>query len=80
MAAASKSHRTATSTNHVPHLVASSRNFMCPIYASPDRIRELAYEVYARRCELGGPGDALSDWMQAEGELRCQARPRWDMQ
>lgn len=29
-----------------------------------ERIRELAYAAYSAR--LGGPGDALSDWLEAE--------------
>jgi hypothetical protein len=33
-----------------------------------DEIRRLAYEIYKAR--YGCPGDALSDWLQAEDRLR----------
>jgi hypothetical protein len=33
-----------------------------------EQIRVRAYEIYLRR--KGGPGDAHSDWVQAERELR----------
>jgi hypothetical protein len=33
-----------------------------------EQIRARAYQVYLRR--RGGPGDASSDWKQAERELR----------
>lgn len=33
-------------------------------------IRERAREIYLRRMEQGTPGDADSDWLQAEQELR----------
>ena len=36
---------------------------------NPDDIRCRAYEIY--RCRNGGPGDHLSDWTQAERELRA---------
>ncbi len=35
---------------------------------SDEQIRRRAYEIYLRR--NGGPGDARSDWLQAETELR----------
>ena len=35
---------------------------------SEEQIRSRAYEIYLRRD--GGPGDASSDWSQAERELR----------
>ncbi len=34
-----------------------------------EQIRARAYEIYLRR--NGGPGDAHSDWLQAEGELHA---------
>lgn len=37
------------------------------IEITPDRIRLRAYEIYEAR--NGAPGDALSDWVRAEGEL-----------
>ena len=33
-------------------------------------IRERAEEIYRRRVEEGAPGDADSDWFQAEEELK----------
>ena len=36
-----------------------------------DVIRLRAYEIYLRRS--GGPGDELSDWLQAEFEVRVRA-------
>lgn len=33
-------------------------------------IRERAEEIYRRRMEEGTPGDADSDWFQAEEELK----------
>jgi len=32
-------------------------------------IRKRAAEIYRRRMEEGNPGDAESDWLQAEQEL-----------
>ncbi len=30
-----------------------------------------AYEIYLRRCRTRQAGDAVSDWLAAETELRC---------
>jgi len=35
-------------------------------------IRKRAEEIYLKRMEEGIPGDAESDWQQAEKELRSQ--------
>jgi len=35
---------------------------------SEQKIRERAYQIYVSR--NGGPGDALSDWLAAEEQLR----------
>ena len=35
-------------------------------------IRERAEEIYRKRVEEGTPGDADSDWLQAEEELMNQ--------
>jgi hypothetical protein len=35
-----------------------------------DQIRARAYDIYQRRMRSGEPGDALTDWLQAERELR----------
>jgi len=37
-----------------------------------ERIRARAYEIYQAR--RGGPGDAISDWLQAERELRASGQ------
>jgi len=41
------------------------------VVATDEQIRSRAYEIYLARS--GAPGDALSDWVQAERELREQA-------
>ncbi len=35
----------------------------------PERVRRRAYELYEERMRDGRPGDATSDWLQAEREL-----------
>ncbi|MCG3127404.1 MAG: hypothetical protein CHACPFDD_02264 [Phycisphaerae bacterium] len=35
-----------------------------------DRVRYRAYELYLERCRSGETGDALSDWVTAEHQLR----------
>lgn len=44
-----------------------------PAEITPDRIRVRAYQIYLAR--NGAPGDAESDWAQAERELNGQATP-----
>ncbi len=44
----------------------------CDACAS-DRIRERAYEIYQARNGNGHAGDAVSDWVQAEKEVRGAA-------
>lgn len=41
--------------------------------ATAERVRRRAHEIYERRTALGLPGDAESDWLQAEAELGGQA-------
>lgn len=41
---------------------------------TPEQIQARAYEIYKAR--QGGPGDAVSDWLQAERELHT-AVERW---
>lgn len=36
-------------------------------------VRQLAYEIYMHRMQEGLPGDACSDWYQAEKELEMLA-------
>lgn len=40
--------------------------------ASDEEIRVLAYQLYVRRCADGIDGDALTDWAEAERQLRRQ--------
>lgn len=35
-----------------------------------DRIRARAFEIYRARCGANASGDEVSDWLQAERELR----------
>jgi hypothetical protein len=42
----------------------------------PEHIRARAYEIYARRTSEGTPGDAESDWLEAQEELRAKAATR----
>jgi hypothetical protein len=37
---------------------------------SDEEVRILAYQLYVRRCANGIDGDALSDWAEAERQLR----------
>ena len=39
------------------------------------RIREVAHEIYLDRVENGKPGDALSDWLEAERLTGLHAPP-----
>jgi hypothetical protein len=41
--------------------------------ATDDSIRTRAYELYVQRRRNGNPGDAASDWLQAERELKAFA-------
>lgn len=38
--------------------------------ATQDAIRKRAYELYAERTAKGQPGDAKTDWLKAEKELK----------
>lgn len=44
------------------------------IPVSPERIRIRAFEIYLTR--NGGPGDEMTDWLQAERELATAAEMR----
>lgn len=48
---------------------------VAPLNPAPDigddQIRARAYDIYQRRMRRGEPGDALTDWLQAERELRA---------
>lgn len=41
------------------------------VEVAPERIRARAYEIFQAR--NGAPGDAVSDWLQAERELNREA-------
>jgi hypothetical protein len=45
-----------------------------PAMPNEQDIRVRAYEIFLRR--NGGPGDAHSDWVQAERELKEERTPR----
>lgn len=49
---------------------AAPRKTKSPIVLDERMVRERAYQIYLRR--RGGPGDALSDWKQAERELLAE--------
>ncbi len=38
--------------------------------AFQDEIRKLAGEIYKKRIASNKPGDALSDWLQAEKDIK----------
>lgn len=40
-----------------------------PTRPTSEQIRVRAFEIYQARCRTGKPGDAMSDWAQAEREL-----------
>jgi len=42
---------------------------------SHEAIRERACQIYQARIKVGQPGDELSDWLQAERELKGKAKP-----
>lgn len=42
---------------------------------TPDRVRARAYELFQARRGTPERGDAVSDWLQAERELRRGAAP-----
>jgi hypothetical protein len=42
---------------------------------SQDAIRERACQIYQARVKAGQPGDELSDWLEAERELKGKAKP-----
>lgn len=44
-----------------------------PVAIAPEQIRVRAYEIYKSRGEK--PGDPVTDWCQAERELRAERRP-----
>ncbi|MBU0718871.1 MAG: DUF2934 domain-containing protein [Planctomycetes bacterium] len=46
------------------------------ISASADEIRQRAHELYLQRLRTGTPGDALSDWLIAEGQLLLLSETR----
>lgn len=50
-----------------PKVVTQVRSSAAP---TEEQIRARAFQVYQRR--NGGPGDAYSDWLQAERELRAE--------
>ena len=59
--------RTATITPPSP---GQARDQSKPSTASVEQVKRRAYEIYLQRVSAGKPGDAASDWAQAERELR----------
>ncbi len=57
-----------TTTFSAPVISASRSAPVAALVVTDEQIRQRAYEIYRRR--NGGPGDARSDWLQAEAELR----------
>lgn len=43
---------------------------LAEVVRTEDQIRRRAYEIYNSRCHNGACGDALSDWIAAEAELK----------
>ena len=39
-----------------------------------EQIAARAQQIYARRCRTRAPGDAVSDWLEAEAELTASTR------
>ncbi len=60
-----------TSRTRTPQRVTKSVTKPMP---SEEQIRARAYEIYCAR--NGGPGDAASDWQQAERELTAEYSTR----
>ncbi|MCS7009495.1 MAG: DUF2934 domain-containing protein, partial [Chthoniobacterales bacterium] len=51
----------------------SSPTSPTPIQISEEEIRLRAYYIGERRARMGWPGDAHSDWLEAERQLREEA-------
>jgi hypothetical protein len=45
-----------------------------PVAPTPDAVAKKAYAIYRRRVELGLPGDAEGDWLQALREIEQSGR------
>jgi hypothetical protein len=43
--------------------------------SSYEQIRHRAYELFLERRDTGRKGDALSDWLEAEEEIRSRRMP-----
>jgi len=63
-----KSPTTATVTPRVSSAPKSISKTCCVTMPTEEQIRARAYQIFLRRND--GPGDARSDWVQAERELR----------
>ncbi len=37
-------------------------------------VEQRAYEIYMKRVSAGAPGDEVGDWLQAESEIRSEAK------
>lgn len=61
-------------TAEVKPAPAATRTTTAPARPSSEQVRLRAFEIYQSRCRAGKPGDAASDWAQAERELTQAAR------
>ena len=48
----------------------ASRGSVASAPSSAPSVEQRAYEIYSQRVSTGAPGTELSDWLQAESELR----------
>lgn len=61
-------------TAEVKPAPAATKTTVAPARPSSEQVRLRAFEIYQSRCRAGKPGDAASDWAQAERELTQAAR------
>jgi hypothetical protein len=71
---ATNNRETSTTDSPTPSAPAKSRRAattpVSKLLPTREQIEQRAFEIYIRR--NGGPGDAASDWLQAERELGAQ--------
>lgn len=65
--------KTKDRTTTRPHDIVATRPTQprSPGVAPVGRVRARAYAIYQGRVSTGAPGDATSDWIQAERELEA---------
>ena len=67
----------ATKSNTVTRSIRATTEPAQAATARAERIRRDAYEIFRARGTNGSPGDALTDWLQAERELRESDQREW---